>query len=42
MKTLGIIGGMSPASTTVYYETINRLVNERLAVMRLHLCSCIA
>lgn len=30
MKTLGIIGGMSPASTTVYYETINRLVNERL------------
>lgn len=28
MKTLGIIGGMSPASTAVYYTEINRLVNQ--------------
>lgn len=28
MKTLGIIGGMSPASTITYYNVINRLVNE--------------
>lgn len=30
MKTLGLIGGMSAESTTVYYQTINRLVRERL------------
>lgn len=28
MKTLGIIGGMSPESTTTYYMEINRLVNQ--------------
>lgn len=27
MKTLGIIGGMSPESTLTYYSQINRLVN---------------
>jgi aspartate racemase len=30
MKTIGLIGGMSAESTTVYYQTINRLVRERL------------
>ena len=30
MKILGLIGGMSAESTTVYYQTINRLVRERL------------
>ncbi|XXQ68449.1 aspartate/glutamate racemase family protein [Neisseriaceae bacterium B1] len=30
MNTLGIIGGMSPESTAVYYTQINRLVNQRL------------
>lgn len=30
MKTLGIIGGMSPESTAIYYTQINRLVNARL------------
>ena len=30
MKTLGLIGGLSWLSTSVYYATINRLVNERL------------
>jgi aspartate racemase len=34
MRTLGLIGGMSAESTTVYYQTINRLVRERLG--RLH------
>ncbi|BFU60543.1 MULTISPECIES: aspartate/glutamate racemase family protein [Rodentibacter] len=29
MKTLGIIGGMSPESTATYYTEINRLVNQR-------------
>lgn len=28
MKTLGIIGGMSSASTETYYREINRLVNQ--------------
>lgn len=28
MKTLGIIGGMSPESTVTYYQQINRLVNQ--------------
>ena len=30
MKSLGLIGGLSWLSTSVYYTTINRLVNERL------------
>ena len=30
MKTLGLIGGMSAESTTLYYQTLNRLVRERL------------
>ncbi|WP_439328477.1 aspartate/glutamate racemase family protein [Lonepinella sp. BR2357] len=30
MKTLGIIGGMSPESTITYYQQINRLVNQKL------------
>ncbi len=30
MKTIGLIGGMSAESTTVYYQTINRRVRERL------------
>src|SRR5262245_49962711 len=30
MKTLGLIGGISWFSTTVYYKTINELVTKRL------------
>lgn len=30
MKTLGLIGGLSWYSTTVYYRTINQITNERL------------
>lgn len=30
MKTLGLIGGLSWFSTSVYYRTINQLINERL------------
>ena len=30
MKTLGLIGGISSFSTSVYYTTINHLINERL------------
>lgn len=30
MKTIGIIGGMSPESTVVYYREINRLIAARL------------
>ncbi len=30
MKTLGIIGGMSPESTVLYYQIINREINRRL------------
>ncbi|WP_423973942.1 aspartate/glutamate racemase family protein [Kingella oralis] len=30
MKTIGIIGGMSPESTTLYYQTINHAINQRL------------
>jgi aspartate racemase len=30
MKTLGLIGGISAESTTVYYQLLNRLVRERL------------
>lgn len=33
MRKLGIIGGMSWASTAIYYETINRLVQKRAARM---------
>lgn len=30
MKTIGLIGGMSPVSTVIYYQAINRAVNRRL------------
>ncbi|WP_040977095.1 aspartate/glutamate racemase family protein [Necropsobacter massiliensis] len=30
MKTIGILGGMSPQSTITYYREINRLVNQTL------------
>lgn len=30
MKTLGILGGMSPESTAVYYQAINQAMNARL------------
>jgi aspartate racemase len=30
MKTIGIIGGLSWFSTSIYYSAINQLVNERL------------
>ena len=30
MKTIGIIGGLSSASSAHYYQTINKLMNERL------------
>lgn len=30
MKTIGIIGGLSAAASAQYYQTINKLVNERL------------
>lgn len=30
MKTLGLIGGLSWFSTSIYYKTINQLTNERL------------
>ena len=30
MKTLGLLGGMSAESTTLYYQELNRLVRERL------------
>lgn len=30
MKTIGILGGMSFESTTVYYQEINKLVNKEL------------
>ncbi len=33
MKTLGLLGGMSAESTTYYYQTLNRLVRERLGPM---------
>ncbi|MEL7230998.1 MAG: amino acid racemase, partial [Pseudomonadota bacterium] len=29
MKTIGLIGGMSPESTVFYYKTLNRLAKER-------------
>ncbi len=30
MKTLGLLGGISAESTTLYYQELNRLVRERL------------
>lgn len=30
MKTIGLIGGLSWYSTVIYYQHINRLINERL------------
>lgn len=30
MRTLGLLGGMSAESTTLYYQELNRLVRERL------------
>ncbi len=30
MKTLGLIGGMSWESTTLYYQFLNRIARERL------------
>lgn len=42
MRTIGMIGGLSWFSTSVYYTTINRLINERLGgshSAKLLLCS---
>ena len=39
MKTLGLIGGISAESTSVYYQQLNRLVRERLG--GLHSCPLI-
>jgi aspartate racemase len=39
MKTLGLIGGISAESTTVYYQQLTRLVRERLG--GLHSCALI-
>jgi len=39
MKTLGLIGGISAESTTVYYRELTRLVRERLG--GLHSCELI-
>lgn len=39
MKTLGLIGGISAESTTVYYQLLNRGVRERLG--GLHSCPLI-
>jgi aspartate racemase len=33
MKTIGLIGGMSWESTVPYYQTINRVVGERLGAL---------
>lgn len=30
MRTLGLIGGISAESTTIYYQTLNRMARERL------------
>lgn len=30
MKTIGLIGGMSPESTAIYYQLLNRFARERL------------
>ncbi len=34
MKTIGIIGGMSPESTVLYYQAVNRETNRRLGSNR--------
>ncbi|MGF1508999.1 MAG: aspartate/glutamate racemase family protein [Myxococcota bacterium] len=34
MKTIGLLGGMSWESTVLYYQTINRIVCERLGGLR--------
>ncbi len=39
MRTLGLIGGISAESTTVYYQQLTRLVRERLG--GLHSCELI-
>lgn len=39
MKTLGLIGGISAESTTIYYRELNRMVRERLG--GLHSCELI-
>ena len=39
MKTLGLIGGISAESTSVYYQQLNRMVRERLG--GLHSCELI-
>jgi aspartate racemase len=39
MKTLGLIGGISAESTTVYYQQLTRLVRERLG--GLHSCELV-
>src|SRR5678815_4886223 len=39
MRTLGLIGGISAESTTVYYRELTRLVRERLG--GLHSCELI-
>jgi aspartate racemase len=39
MKLLGLIGGMSAESTTIYYQLLNRIVRERLG--GLHSCRLI-
>lgn len=39
MKTLGLIGGISAESTTVYYRELTRLVRERLG--GLHSCELV-
>lgn len=32
MKTIGLIGGMSYPSTSVYYDLINQKINEKLGL----------
>ena len=33
MKTIGIIGGMSPKSTVLYYQIINRETNRSAKIV---------
>ncbi|WP_428230900.1 hypothetical protein [Flavobacterium sp.] len=39
MKTIGLIGGMSWESSTLYYQVINRTVQEKLGGV--HSCESI-
>ncbi|MBP2637976.1 MAG: aspartate racemase [Firmicutes bacterium] len=39
MKTVGIIGGMSPESTVTYYHELNRYINKKLG--EYHSAKCI-